>query len=326
MYDIITVGSATVDVFAKTTCEHISIKNGSEENNLIAYPTGSKILIEELDFMIGGGGTNTAVSFSRLGLKTAFLGKIGFDSNSQEILSLLVKEHVDFIGPRSKAQSGYSIILDSIEEDRTILTYKGVNDCLDLSEIDKSSLKSKWFYFSSMMGRSFLTLEKLSSYARRKGIKVAFNPSSYLAQQGVKKLGRILKATDFLVLNLEEARLIIGNRDISSLLFGLEKLGPKIIAITDGKNGVYVKHKSNLYHQPANRVRIHETTGAGDAYASGFVSGLIIKGDVLYAMDIGMANATSVIKHLGAKNRLLTLAQAEKEMLKNKPIEKLLIP
>jgi ribokinase len=74
MYDVITVGSATVDVFVKTEAELIEITKKGSEEELIAYPTGSKILIQQLDFKIGGGGTNTAVAFARLGLKTAYLG------------------------------------------------------------------------------------------------------------------------------------------------------------------------------------------------------------------------------------------------------------
>jgi len=323
MYDVITVGSATVDVFAKTSCELISIKKEGNEENLIAYPTGSKILIEDLDFEIGGGGTNTAVSFSRLGLKTAFLGKLGTDSNAQEILRLLVKEHIDFIGARAKEQTGYSVILDSIEEDRTILTYKGVNNSLAYPEIDKPNLKTKWLYFSSMMGQSYLTLEKLAGFARQKRIKIAFNPSSYLAEKGLPRLKRLIKLTYFLVLNREEAELILGRNDIKSLFRGLKKLGPHIIAITDGRDGVYVYDSHHYYHLPANRAKIKETTGAGDAFASGFLAGLILKNDVLFAMNLGMANATSVIKHMGAKNKLLTLTEAKKEIKKNQRIEKM---
>jgi len=100
MYDVITVGSATVDVFANTNAELITIKNEERTEHLIAYETGAKILINDLEFQIGGGGTNTAVSFSRLGLKTAFLGKIGRGSNAQSVINLLEHENVKFIGPR----------------------------------------------------------------------------------------------------------------------------------------------------------------------------------------------------------------------------------
>ena len=94
-YDIITVGSNKVDVFAKTDSELIEIKTRTHTEELLAYPVGTKILIEELEFMIGGGGTNTAVAFSRLGFKTGYLGKIGKDENGLKVFKLLKKEKVE---------------------------------------------------------------------------------------------------------------------------------------------------------------------------------------------------------------------------------------
>ena len=58
----------------------------SEKGNFIAYPVGSKILIKDLRFDIGGGGTNTAVSFARLGLNTGYIGSVGRDQPGKEIL------------------------------------------------------------------------------------------------------------------------------------------------------------------------------------------------------------------------------------------------
>ncbi len=96
MYDIITVGSSTVDVFAKTKSSGlIKIMDSKGETDLLAYPTGAKILVTELDFTTGGGGTNTAVSLARLGHKVAYLGKMGCGSNAQRIIDELKKEKVD---------------------------------------------------------------------------------------------------------------------------------------------------------------------------------------------------------------------------------------
>ena len=130
MYDVITVGSNTVDVFVHTDQSgviNIRSKAGCEE--LISYPVGTKMLITKLMHNIGGNGANSAVALSRLGLRTAYLGKIGNDHNGKLILDALKKNKVKFIGSRGD-ESGFSVILDSIEHDRTILTYKGCNNDL----------------------------------------------------------------------------------------------------------------------------------------------------------------------------------------------------
>jgi len=305
MYDIITVGSATVDVFAHTKSELIKIKTSSSEEELIAYPSGSKILIKELRFTTGGGGTNTAVSLARLGHKTAYLGSLGNDENGRRILDLLKKEKIDFIGKLTNDATGYSIILDSIEHDRTILTYKGANDKLKFSDINLKKLKTKWFYFSSMISKSFKALEKLAEFAEKNKIKIAFNPSTYLAEKGRDYLKKILIRTTILILNNEEASLLVGKNNVKIMLKELYRLGPEIIIITNGKKAINAYDGKTIYILIPNKIKVIESTGAGDAFASSFLSGIIKKNDVEFALKMGLANSESVITYSGAKNRLL---------------------
>jgi ribokinase len=306
MYDIITVGSSTIDAFARVESELIKIKTIHHEEDLIAYPCGSKILIKELEFFTGGGGTNTAVAFSRLGLKTGYVGKLGSGTNSDMILQTLRKDKVTFLGLKSKKEhAGYSVILDSLEGDRTILAYKGANNELSFKEIDLKKLKTKWFYFSSMVDKSFSTLESLASFAEDKGIKIAFNPSNYLAEKGQLYLKDLLSKTYLLVLNKEEAMLLAGNLDITELIRRLESFGPKIVIVTDGKDGAYTIKDNKLYHVIPFGTKPVETTGAGDAFASTFLAGLIMKKNIDTCLKMACTNSESVISNTGAKTGLL---------------------
>jgi ribokinase len=115
-FDVITFGSAIVDMFVDTDV--------SEKKNMISYPVGSKILINNLRFDIGGGGTNTAVAFARLGLKTGYIGKIGDGDGGKKILEMLKAEKIKFLGKQEKGSSGgYSIILDSKDKSRIHLLW-----------------------------------------------------------------------------------------------------------------------------------------------------------------------------------------------------------
>ncbi|MFH1850271.1 MAG: PfkB family carbohydrate kinase [archaeon] len=312
MYDVITVGSATVDMFAKTQfSELIKIISPKREIDLLAYPAGSKILIEELQYSVGGGGTNSAVALSRLGLKVAFLGKIGQGFHSELVLASLKKERVDTsLVCRDKSRTGYSIILDARGEDRTILAYKGSNNDLGYSEIRTSRLRTGWFYFSSMMGKSFRSMEKLAGFARKNGIKIAFNPSSYLAEMGADHLSHILKATEILILNDDEARLLVGDCPVLGLPRMLSLIGPRIVVVTMGSKGSLAYSGGKLYRVKPRKIRVVETTGAGDAFASGFLAGIIRKHDITFALQLGALNAESVIQHHGAKNNLLSWRKA----------------
>ena len=319
MYDVITVGSATLDVFARTRfSELIKIIDPKGETDLLAFPSGSKILIDKLEFTTGGGGTNTAVALSRLGHKVAFVGKLGHGTNSDFIHKDIVKEKIDMLCPHGKGNAGYSVILDTLDHDRTILAYKGINDYLKYSEIPHKKLKTKWFYFCAMMNESFHTLEKLAEFAQKNKIKIAFNPSTYLAEKGSKYLSQIINRTELLILNREEACLLVGKDSIEDLLYKLKSLGPRIVVITDGKHNLYVMDSNYIYSSFPPPVKIVDATGAGDAFSSSFLCGLMRKNDIEFAIKLGITNAQSVIAHYGAKNILLTFDEAMKAMKKLK--------
>lgn len=312
LYDIITIGSATVDVFADTSSQLVKFITQNGENDFIAYPSGSKILISDLNFTVGGGGTNTAVSFARLGFKTAFLGKLGTDENSFKVIHLLESEKIDFIGSRG-GQTGYSVILDSVEHDRTILTYKGSNNLLSEEDINYEKLESKWLYSSSMIGQSFETLKQLFLSMYKKGVHIAFNPSSYQAKQGIAKLQSLIDCCSVLVLNLEEAGLLLGKRGTSEELAPLLAQGTdRYVVITNGSEGVACFHQGQFYElKPTPKLKVVESTGAGDAFASGFVAGLIKEKSIKNSLILGMVQAESVIQAKGAKNKLLSMSEAE---------------
>lgn len=297
-FDVITFGSAVRDVFVNTDI--------AEKNHFISYPVGSKILIKNLRFDIGGGGTNTAVAFARLGLKTGYIGKLGKDDNGKEILRLLKKEKIKFLGKiekREKIATGYSIILDSRGRDRTILTYKGANDDISLDDFKLKKLKTKWLYYSSLLGKSLETQIRLAKILKNQRAKLAFNPSSYLIKK--ENLSSLLKLTDILILNKEEAQMLTKKKE--NLLGNLHKLTKGIVVITDKDKLISCYDGKKKYFIKPHKVKVIERTGAGDAFASGFVAGLIVGKSIPYSLNLGLRESESVIRYFGAKNKLLRM-------------------
>jgi ribokinase len=312
MYDVITVGSAAVDAFVNTGSQ---LFKKSRLKNCVKVPFGSKILVEELNFEIGGAGTNIAVAVSRLGLKTAFIGSIGLGTNSQRVLTLLEKEKVDTdLIQKGEGRTGFSVILDAYHRDRTILVFKGSNDNLNFNNIPKQKLKTKWFYFSSMLNQSLETQKKLAEYAFKNKIKIAYNPSSYLIKKQKQQVKNILKKTKILILNREEAYDLVGRNKIKTLMNNLLKLGPELVVVTDGPYEVYASEGKHIYSLCPQKIKPLETTGAGDAFSSGFLAGIIKKQDIEFALKLGLVNSQSVILHYGAKNKLLTYKEALNRM------------
>jgi len=303
-YDVVTIGSATVDNFADTEAEVIRIETPHSKEQLIAYPLGSKILIKHLDVTTGGGGTNTAVACSRLGLRTAFLGKIGSDTNGDFIVRSLAAEGIDFIGAR-EGQSGYSVILDSFVSDRTILAFKGANNELRYDEVP--ALDTRWIYISSMLGESWNTVVKI---ARNVNAKLVFNPSNYQADQGYEKLRDLIDRLEILVLNKEECCKLLSldykeNYSAQDLMRKMAMLPVHTIVVTDGAEGAYVYDRQAFYRAwPSPDLKVVETTGAGDAFASSFTAGKAMGFDTLNCIKMAMTNAESVLSFKGAKEKL----------------------
>ena len=303
-FDVVSFGSAVIDVFVHTDV--------SEKKGFMHYPVGEKILIKDLKFDVGGAGTNTAVAFSRLGLKTGCVCEFGDDDNGRRIKELLKKEKVKFLGKTVKEElTGYSVVLDSKGGDRTILAYKGANDEVSLNDISK--FKTKWLYFSSLLGKSFNTQKELAIKLKRKGTKIAFNPSSYQIKN--MHISPLLKITDVLILNKQEAEMLLKKYSPKekNLLLGLHNLTKGIIVITD-KNKLITCYDGNkkYFLTPHKNIKVVERTGAGDAFASGFVAGQIVGKTIEESLKLGLRESEAVIQHFGAKNNLIRMNLKQK--------------
>lgn len=261
-------------------------------------PIGEKILIRDFNSDIGGGGTNTAVAFSRLGLKSGYLGVVGRDKNGDAVLDCLRNERVKFLGER-KGVNDVSVVIDSIKNNRTVLTFKSVNNKLN----SYPKFKTKWLYFSSMLGNSLKTQVRLAKEMISDGrVKLAINPRSYLIKRNLGSLKKLLKMSTILVLNREEARLLVKNGD---LLTGLRELGPEIVCVTNQDKLIWCYDGTIRYNLQPHKIKIVERTGAGDAFASGLVAGIIKGLSVREGLVVGLKNSESVLRYFGAKNNLL---------------------
>lgn len=315
MFDVITIGSATIDVFVHTDGLFRPCKKCPGH---VKVPFGSKILIKDLNFFTGGGATNAAVGFSRLGFRTAWIGKLGDDETGAIVLKEMKKEKVDtsFVKILPGGKSGYSIILDASGHDRTILTHKGCNDLLENRDVALNKVKAKLLYASTMLGDSLKTLEKVVNAAKSNKTKIAFNPSCYMIENYRKDVVTIVKKTDILVFNTEEAGLLVGNSGIVETIRKIHALGPGIVVVTDGSRGAFASDGNEVWHCKAPKAKVVEATGAGDSFATGFCAGVLKGLPVGEAMKLGMAEAGSVISHLGAKNILMTWKQAKSAVKK----------
>lgn len=301
-FDVVTFGSGVVDVFASTGVGEVKGKLDLE--------VGSKYLIDDLQFDVGGGGTNCAVAFARFGFKTGCICGVGDDANGREVLGCLKREGIKFLGKVGKGKTGYSVIVDSAKNNRTILTYKGASNEVG----DVGRFKTKWIYYSSLLEKSFVAQKKLAERLVGSGARLVFNPSSYsIRSQNIRGL---LKLSYILILNREEAIMLCKRyKKKGNILEGLSSLGPKIIVVTDKNRKVVCFSPRDDSGEPDGKEfysvvphkgkKVVERTGAGDAFAAGFSSGLIAGFDMDSCLKLGVEESEAVLGHFGAKNNLI---------------------
>ena len=308
MYDIITIGSATRDVFLEIGSSELRRHSDSPSGVEVCFPFASKIEVKKILFTTGGGGTNAAVTFGRQGLKVACVGVIGDDFAGREILEELKREGVDakYMHKHNEGHTAYSIILVHSSGERTILSYKGEGQHFNVKHVPLSDFKSKWFYIDSLGGHYDL-LEALVNYAVEKGIKIAFNPGGKELAHGLDKLEPLLGKIDVFAANKEEAGELVGinPKDQNGILRKLRGICKGVIILTDAHNGVKVLDASTLYSAGVPDSPVVERTGAGDAFNSGFVCEYIRSGDIKKAIQFATANASSVVTKWGAKAGIL---------------------
>jgi len=308
LFDIISIGSATRDVFFKA--------NELKKFKMEEFPTGeaicmgygSKIEMKKLVLTSGGGGTNAAVTFSRQGLKTANVGVVGQDFNGIEILHELEGEGVDvkYFQKHVDDLTAYSVILVHADGERTIMSYKGEGQHFDAKRIPFDELKSKWFFLDSL-GGNYEVLEGLVNHAVKNNIKLATNPGGKELAHGLDKLKPLLKNFSIVIMNQEEAAGLTGvdyKKEEEIFKFMDEVIGG-IFVMTKGPDGVVVSDGKNIYSAGVPDSPVVERTGAGDSFSSGFVVEYIRSGDISKAIQFGTANASSVVTQYGAKAGIL---------------------
>ncbi len=327
MYDVIVLGSATQDVFMSSPDFKVVEDEKLITKKGLCVPLGSKLGMENVTFAMGGCGTNAAVTFANQGLKTAYLGLVGKDCAGDMVKSELKKNNVstDLIIDSDKDQTAFSVILSVPNTGRSILKKLGACHNMTDSDFNYDKIKAKWIYAGSLSGKAYKVLDKLFDFAVENKIKIAVSPvgQSQLGE-GLERTKALLHKVDILIVNQEEAALLTGvdYSDEEEIFNKLEKLAPRIKVMTKGPKGVRVTDREYRYSAGIPESGLVDRTGAGDAFASAFLSGYIEKQDISYAIQLATANSTSVLQKMGAINGLLKKGEWGKwekvEVLKEK--------
>jgi len=321
IFDVVSIGAATRDVFLRSKAIRVVRDDNFSTGEAECFALGAKLEVDEIVFETGGGGTNSAVSFARQGLRSSFFGRIGKDARGQEIVQALKREGVDTsqVIIDLKRPTGYSVLLLTPRGERTVLVYRGASADFLPSEVDRRFL-TKWLYISSLGGNKRV-LEMIWKRAHERNIQIAWNPGAKELALGINALAPLMKQAAVFTVNQEEAATLLKftRHQDQAVFHKLRTYVGGITLLTQGTDGCFAAQGQDVWHSGTHPVKVVDTTGAGDAFGSGFVGSYIRHHDIPRALQEATENSESVIQHDGAKTGL----RRAKKILHPVPVTKL---
>lgn len=306
-YDCISVGSATVDIILKSKSFKIVKDKNFETGSAICEMYGTKVDVDNFFSGSGGGATNTSCSLSNFGLKVSCVAGVGMDSFSEVVIDDLNRYFVDIsnISFSKEHKTSLSVVLTADGGGRTALAYRSDCSALSLEKLKKVNFDTRWVYVSNL-GSNCQNACDVIDYFKSKGIKIMWNPGSK-ELENIKV--SVLDGVDIFSVNLEEAAVLSKKKmtEVKEILkYFVLHVKAKYSLITMGEKGAICISKDGIFHIGTIKVTVDNTIGAGDAFGSGFLYGIITNMSVEEALEYAIKNSVSVIQKTGAKEGFLT--------------------
>lgn len=302
MYDLISVGSITIDLFYKGT----SLTQDKDRFNLAI---GGKYVVDSFYESLGGGGANVGAGVATHNLSCAVLGKVGTNQFKQIIIQKLLKKciSIEFL-QYDTSYTNISSILLSENGERTIINYQTPNENFNLATNTLKKLENtKSVYFGNLPDISIGERISIIKNFKKNNSIIFLNLGSKDCKRPIEEIQELISLSDFLLINTFEFSEIVKKPkkeiDFNSNVLKLLNFYKGKIVLTDGENGAYYYDKNTNLYFPAVKVpKAIDTTGAGDAFCAGFIaSNLKDNNNITLSMESGLKFAAQIVQQIGAQ-------------------------
>jgi len=273
----------------------------------IAGP-GEEVGIIDINKAPGGSAANTIVALARLGVDTGFIGVLGNDNEGDIILNTFRKEGVDAVIKRINGCTGAAIGFIDSKGERTLYIYPGVNDELRINDIDMEFVaNSKFVHMSSFVNRAQLEmLCEVATQLKESKSKLSFSPGMLCSKYELADLCTIIERSEVVFLSENELESLVSGNNYEHRASKLLDIGASIVCVTLGERGCYVVNTAaeSYLVKAYPTADIVDTTGAGDAFAAGFLYGLLHSKSIYECARAGNLLASYCIRRYGSRNGL----------------------
>jgi len=321
MTKVICIGSASKDIFFPT-------KEGEKvpgDPKKIIFQLGGKYHINDRFESLGGCAINQAVGLSRLDLEVSAYSSLGNDEIGHWLKKEVEKENIDtqLMSIEENSPSGLSaIVVDQNSGERIIFSNQEANERL---EVNVEKLKGFDFVSATDLSGDWKgELSQVFDFCEKENIKFSFNPRRINIEQDVEKVKAFAGRAEIFFVNKDEAKEIIEKLGIENtsqeeeeifLIKELKKFGCQVALLTDGERGAWGFNGQDLIQVKAFKENAIDSTGAGDAFSSGFMAAYLKGKSLEECLKWGIANGGSVVNFYGGVEGLMREKEIEEKII-----------
>jgi len=276
---------------------------------------GKSIFVDKIELHNGGCACNTAIDLARLGVSTGVTGKVGKDTFGDFLIRLLTKHKIDVRGLKQDSESNTSstVVLISQDGERSFLHYSGTNAKLTIEDINFELIKeTKLLHVAAIYllpALDGIPIAQILKRAKDIGVITSLDTAWNAKGQWLEKIEPSLPFVDFFLPNIEEASMISGKDSLEEIARFFLSYGIKVVGIKMGDKGCYIQSKDKRLYIPAFKVKAVDTTGAGDAFVAGFLTGIIKGWDLEFTGLFANAVGACCVMEVGASQGVKSLEE-----------------
>ena len=312
-YDVIAIGNAVVDVIASCQEELIDelqlnrggmtlIDEARAEELYAAMPPAREVS--------GGSAANTLAGLSTLGMQCAFIGQVADDQLGKVFRHDMRATGIDFDTPARDGEpaTGRVLIFVTPDGERTMNTFLGAGQYLPASALDEALIASgAILYLEGYLWdpeEPRRAMRRAIEVARSAGRKIAFTASeSFVIERHGKDFHELIDGglIDILFVNESELATLTGEPDFETGIAAVKDKVPVLVATRSEKGAIAIAHGDRAEVAAVPVTRVVDTTGAGDQFAAGFLSGFARGEPLTRCLKRGAIAASEVISHYGPR-------------------------
>ncbi|MDQ1316723.1 MAG: hypothetical protein QG588_371 [Candidatus Poribacteria bacterium] len=267
---------------------------------------GKLALVDTMELHTGGCASNTGYALNKLGISTGLMGKVGTDGFGDFFVNYMRNAGLDISGIKYSitANTSATMVMVSADGERTFFHYLGANAELNYDDVDFDIVKkAKILHVAgSFLMPNFdgVSTARVLKQAREWGITTSLDTAWDSKGNWLKVLEPCLQYLDIFMPSIEEARMITGKDKPSDIAEFLMSYGIKTVALKMGDRGSYVRTPDWEFSLPIYKVNAVDSTGAGDAFAAGFLAGVAKGWDYRDAARLGNAVGACCVTAIGS--------------------------